>query len=151
MYGADNFSRLRGVVETSLLSDSVEELRGTFGEKFVCILTVRLVERTKGKCNGECQREAFGVVQADRPEAIDGHIFDRKSVHRLTVVARGVRALVDRSLVWIAAPVDCLSDQMLDRVDCVLGAEHGAWAIAKRAAKHNERIGAASRSKTADE
>ena len=67
---------------------------------------------------------AFGVIDADRPEAVDGHVLDIELVDRLAVVPGGGDVEIERVLLRIAAPGRGRPDQPLRRIDGVPGAEH---------------------------
>ena len=66
---------------------------------------------------------ALGVVDADRPEAVDRHVLDVELVDRRAVVLGRRDVEIDGILVRIAAPGRRGSDQVPDRIDLILGAE----------------------------
>jgi hypothetical protein len=66
---------------------------------------------------------AFGVVDADRPEAVDRNVLDLEFVDGLAVVLFGRDAEISRILVRIAALARCCGDQMPHRIDLALRAE----------------------------
>ena len=64
---------------------------------------------------------AFGVIDADRPEAVDRHILDVEPVDRIAVVFGRNDVEIERVLLWIAAPGRGGADQTPDGIGGALG------------------------------
>ena len=63
---------------------------------------------------------ALGVVEADRPEAIDGHVLDVELVDRRAIVLAWRDVEIDGILLGIEAPARRGDDQVPDRIDLSL-------------------------------
>src|SRR5690606_7237426 len=64
------------------------------------------------------------VVDTDRPEAVHRHVLDRQPVYRLAVVLLRLGARVEGGVRRVPAPAGGRADQVLDRIDVALAAEH---------------------------
>src|SRR6185437_7826103 len=58
----------------------------------------------------------FGVVDGDRPEAVDRHVLDVELVDCRAIVLCGRRGEIERVFLWIAAPAHGGADQMPHRI-----------------------------------
>ena len=82
---------------------------------------------------------ALGVVEADRPEAIDGHILDVELVDRRAVVLAWRDVEINGVLIGIEAPARRGDDQVPDRIDLIPAA--GCVApVREGRAEHHQRI-----------
>ena len=72
----------------------------------------------------------LGIVKADRPERVDWHVGrDVEPIDRVAVVPGWGEARIARVLVRITAPTGGGSDQMLDRINLLLGTERVLEAV----------------------
>jgi hypothetical protein len=74
---------------------------------------------------------ALSVVNADRPETVDGNVFDRQLIRRCSVVLTGSYIQIKGVLLRITALCSCRTNQVPHRIDFFLFAEHafcvGQW------------------------
>src|SRR6478672_5152318 len=82
---------------------------------------------------------AFGIIDADRPETVNGHILDVEPVDRGAVIFGRRDVKIGRILVWIAAPGRGGADQVPYRIHLIPGAER-LLEIRYRRAQHQQRI-----------
>ena len=83
--------------------------------------------------------KAFSVVKADRPEAIDGHIFHVELVDRLAIVLARRDVEIDGVLIGIEAPARRGDGEVPDRIDLVPAASRAA-PIRDGFAEHHQRL-----------
>ena len=82
---------------------------------------------------------AFGIVEADRPETIDGHILHVEPVDRRAIVLARRDVEIDGVLIRIKAPARRGDDQVPDRIDFIPAAGRVA-PIRERCAQNRQRI-----------